>query len=170
MGSTTAAFLTIRDIRVINSPQGVNFCWGTRAVGQPTQTVKLGIYNTTDGNSYVDTSNLGLPIGIIVTSIKCVADPISLATTDRIRLTFTGGPVLDSMLSATDITKNELIPSNKKGICVVSTVSSWNSISATYNLGGTPNTAKTAAYIELTYRALQSNNDLNTATLVPVLV
>ena len=165
-----SAKLQMRDIRVVNSNQGLNYCWGTAIAGVPDQKIRLGVYNQTDGKSYVDTSPLALPIGIIITSILCVSEAVNTAVTDRIRLTFNGAFYLDSMLASGNVTKNQLIPATNKGVCIVSTVSGYNNISASYNLGGAGSATKPSAYIELTYRGLQSAVDLNTGSLLATMV
>lgn len=163
------AKLIMRDVQVLESPDSLNWSVGPNSGVPNKQTLRLQRFDTATGNMYANIA-YALPIGIIITSIKVISELSNLAVTDRIRLTFTGSLFLDSLLNGANITKNELIPATQKGVCVVSTVTNFNVLTATYNLGGAAGTTPVPAIVEVEYRGIISATDLNLASLLATMV
>ena len=163
-------FLKIRPIRYINPNNGAPWTVGMLAIGdETTHTYSVGIYSQTDGNSYINT-NLAFPIGVLITSIVVTSLASDLSLTDRIIVQWpNSGPALTAMLSATDTTKTELIPSNKQGVCVLTTAGSYNGYLSNYYIGAAVSTTKIPATVKLTYRPLYSLSEMG-ATNVTALI
>ncbi len=161
-------FRVMRKVQAINGANHLPVNYGSGSA-QPwtadaSHTVRLARYDTTNGKSYLNTA-LPLPVGILITSIQVVADPATLATTDRVYASFSGPAGTTTMLSATLTVKNECITSSQKGISVISTASANNVITGVYVLGVTQGTTPFPAQVFITYRQIMSASEMSAGQL-----
>jgi len=148
----------------LNCNNGLNWANGTpisEVNSAPTFFWGFNTYDQTDGNSYINT-NAAVPVGILITSMVVVANASNLALTDRIIVQWpNSGPSFTAMLSATDVTKTELIPANKKGVCVLTSQLGYNNILGSYYLGASLSATKVPATVEIRYRPIYSLSEIN---------
>ena len=74
-----------------------------------------------------------------------------------------------NMLSATDTIKTELIPSNKQGVCVITTAGSYNGYLSNYYLGASISSTKVPATIKITYRPLYSLSEMGSTNVTALI-
>jgi len=163
-------FLKFRSIKNINPNNGIPWTVGMLAKGdEAVHTYVVNNYDQTDGNSYINT-NLGFPTGILITSIVVTALASNLAVTDRIIVQWpNSGPSFTAMLSATDTIKTELIPSNKQGVCVLTSTGSYNGYLSGYYLGAAVSSTKVPATIKITYRPLYSRSEMGSTNVTALI-
>jgi hypothetical protein len=157
-------FLRTRLFSNLNCNNGLNWANGTPVSEvnfAPTFFLAFNTYSQTDGNTYINT-NLGMPVGILITSMVVVANASNLALTDRILIEFPNSSLaLTAMLSATLVTKTELIPASQKGICVLTSQSGYNGMLGSYYLGAALSATKVPATVEIRYRPIYSLSEVN---------
>lgn len=146
----------IREVRAVNDANHLPVSYGNNGIEQQEFfTIRHAVYSTTDGNQYINIAT-SYPIGTLITAVNVVADPATLATTDRIIMAFSGPVSTTTMLNATQVVKADGITSTQKGIAVVSATSGNNIFTGYYALSATLGTTPFPAQVYVTYKSITS--------------
>jgi hypothetical protein len=155
----------IRETRAVNDANHLPISYGNSGITQQEFfTIRHAIYSTTNGKQYINVAT-SYPIGCLITSLQVVADPATLATTDRIIMAFSGPVSTTTTLSATLVVKSEGITSSQKGIAVVSSTSGNNILTGYYALGATLGTTPFSAQAYVTYKSITSAAEMTATQL-----
>ena len=158
-------FLIMRKVQLVNGANHLPITYGNASTAQNESfTVRQAIYSTANGKQFINVAGV-YPVGCLITSILVVADPATLATTDRIIMAFVGAVSTTTMLSATLVVKSEGVTSSQKGIAVVSSAASSNVLTGYYALGATLGTTAYSAQAYVTYQAITSAAEMTASQL-----
>ena len=153
---------SFRPIRIENSQPGSayinNLSMDTSALQQggiPSEEVIAFHRIGTNTYPYVDSFNMYLPLGALVTSIKVIAGTMNQSVINGIKVHI-GSWNATSATSATLFTKNELIDTGTNiGVAIPIANDVENKLSAQYTLSGTPVGDVAPAYLIVKYRAFR---------------